>query len=170
MRLLISDTNILIDMESAALLETLFKLPMEFGIPDLLYYEEIEPGSLDLESFGLNVMEVRGEFVAYAVSLPGLYNHLLPAKHGAKPSHNDYLALALAKQENGTLATGDANLRIVATKEQVEITGTIGILCALVENQLLSVSEALLALDRMKVAKRRLPWGEAENRLNAMHR
>jgi hypothetical protein len=44
MRLLISDANILIDMEAGALMETLFRLPMQFGIPDLLYYEEIEPG------------------------------------------------------------------------------------------------------------------------------
>jgi len=38
MRLLISNANILIDMEAGALMETLFLLPMQFGIPDLLYY------------------------------------------------------------------------------------------------------------------------------------
>lgn len=53
MRLLISDANILIDMEAGALMETLFQLPMQFGIPDLLYYEEIEPGSPGLEDLGL---------------------------------------------------------------------------------------------------------------------
>ena len=47
--MLISDANILIDMEAGALMETLFRLPMQFGIPDLLYYEEIEPGSPGLE-------------------------------------------------------------------------------------------------------------------------
>lgn len=57
MRLLISDANILIDMEAGALMETLFQLPMQFGIPDLLYYEEIEPGSPGLEDLGLQVME-----------------------------------------------------------------------------------------------------------------
>jgi hypothetical protein len=36
MRLLISDANILIDMEAGALMGTLFQLPMQFGIPDLL--------------------------------------------------------------------------------------------------------------------------------------
>jgi hypothetical protein len=53
MRLLISNANILIDMEAGALMETLFLLPMQFGIPDLLYYEEIEPGSPGLEELGL---------------------------------------------------------------------------------------------------------------------
>lgn len=106
MRLLISDANILIDMEAGGLMATLFQLPMQFGIPDLLYYEEIEPGSPGLEFLGLQIMEVSGDFVAYAQQLPGQHNHLLPAKNGPKPSHNDYLALALAKQEACTLLTG----------------------------------------------------------------
>lgn len=83
MRLLICDANILIDMEAGALMERLFQLPMQFGIPDLLYYEEIEPGSPGLEDLGLQVMEVSGDFVAYAQQLPGQHNHLLPAKNAA---------------------------------------------------------------------------------------
>lgn len=168
MRLLISDANILIDMEAGALMETLFQLPMQFGIPDLLYHEEIEPGSPGLEDLGLQVMEVSGAFVAYAQQLSGHHNHLLPAKNGPKPSHNDYLALALAKQETCTLLTGDANLRIVADKEQVKVMGTIGLLRATIENQLLTVDDAFKALDRMKSGKRRLPWTEAEKVLNAL--
>jgi hypothetical protein len=62
MRLLISDANILIDMESGALMDKLFALPMQFGIPDLLYYEEIEPGTPRLDDLGLQVMEVDGEW------------------------------------------------------------------------------------------------------------
>ena len=168
MRLLISDANILIDMEAGALLETLFRLPMQFGIPDLLYYEEIEEESPDLDDLGLLIMEVSGDFVKYAEQLPSQYNHTLPAKNGPKPSHNDYLALALAKQESCTLLTGDANLRVVASKEQITVMGTIGLLCAMIENQLLSVDDAFKALDRMKDGKRRLPWPEAEKVLNAL--
>ena len=168
MRLLISDANILIDMEAGALLETLFRLPMQFGIPDLLYYEEIEEESPDLDDLGLLIMEVSGDFVKYAEQLPSKYNHTLPAKNGPKPSHNDYLALALAKQESCTLLTGDANLRVVASKEQITVMGTIGLLCAMIENQLLSVDDAFKALDRMKDGKRRLPWPEAEKVLNAL--
>lgn len=168
MRLLISDTNILIDMEAGALMETFFRLPMQFGIPDLLYYEEIEPDSPGLADLGLQIMEVSGHFVAYAQKLPKQHNHLLAAKNGPKPSHNDYLALALAKQEVCTLLTGDTNLRTVAEKEEVNVMGTIGLLCAMVENQLLTVDDALQALDRMKTGKRRLPWLEAEKRLNAL--
>jgi hypothetical protein len=82
MRLLISDANILIDMGAGALMETLFRLPMQFGIPDLLYYEEIEPGSPGLENLGLQIMEVRGDFVKYAENLPAKYTNSLPASNG----------------------------------------------------------------------------------------
>ncbi len=165
MRLLISDANILIDMEAGALMETLFRLPMQFGIPDLLYFEEIEPDSPGLEALGLQIMEVSGDFVKYAEGLSHQYNHMLPAKNGQKPNHNDYLALALAKQEACILLTGDANLRIVASSEQVSVMGTIGLLCAMVENQLLSVADALKALQKMKEGKHRLPWHDAEKLL-----
>lgn len=168
MRLLISDANILIDMEAGALMETLFRLPMQFAIPDLLYYEEIEEGSPGLEQLGLQVMEVSGEFVKYAAELPSQYAATLPSKNGAKPSHNDYLALALAKQESCTLLTGDSNLRIVASQEQISVMGTIGLLCAMVENQLLAVDDALQALQRMKERKRRLPWHEAETVIESL--
>lgn len=168
MRLLISDANILIDMEAGALVETLFQLPMQFAIPDLLYYEEIEPDSPGLVALGLRVLAVRGDLVAYAQQLPGRYNPLLTAKNGHKPGHNDYLALVLAKQEGCTLLTGDANLRIVAHEEQVDVMGTIGLLSAMIRNRLLTVDEALEALDRMKSAKRRLPWSEAEKVLSAL--
>jgi hypothetical protein len=149
-------------------METLFRLPMQFGIPDLLYYEEIEPGSSGLEGLGLQILEVVGDFVKYAENLPIQYNHTLPAKNGPKPSHNDYLALALAKQKSCTLLTGDTNLRTVASKEQFTVMGTIGLLCAMVESQLLTVDDAFTALDRMKEDKRRLPWPEAEKMLNAL--
>jgi hypothetical protein len=65
MLLLISDANILIDMEAGELMETLFQLPMQFAIPDVLYWEEIQPGRPDLEKLGLRVLEVNGEYVAY---------------------------------------------------------------------------------------------------------
>ena len=53
MLLLISDANILIDMEAGQLMEKLFQLPMQFAMPDILYWEEIEPGTPGLEVMGL---------------------------------------------------------------------------------------------------------------------
>lgn len=135
MLLLISDTNILIDMEAGELMMTLFRLPMKFGIPDVLYFEEIEPDSPDLEMLGLAVMEVVSEFVDYALQLPG--------KYGEAASRNDYLALALAKQEACDLLTGDHALKDAARGEGVKVRGTVWLLCEMVKNQLLRGCEQI---------------------------
>jgi hypothetical protein len=160
MLLLISDANILIDMEAGELMTVLFRLPMQFGIPDILYWEEIEPGTPGLEHQGLRVLEVSGAFVAYATSLP--------AKYGTAPSPNDYLALALAKQEGCPLLTGDQDLKQAARGEDVSVMGSVWLLRVMVENQLLTVDQALAALALMRERKRRLPWAEAERVLNGL--
>ena len=118
--LLISDANILIDMEAGELLETFFRLPMQIGIPDILYREEIEPDTSGLEALGLILLEIDGSYVDYAFNLP--------LQYGTGPSHNDYLAIALAKQESCPLLTGDRALRAVAEAEKVETMGTIWVL------------------------------------------
>ena len=46
MQLLISDANILIDMEEGELLPQMFQLPYNFSIPDILFYEELEQVSI----------------------------------------------------------------------------------------------------------------------------
>jgi hypothetical protein len=48
-------------------------------------------------------MEMDGEWVNYAQSLPAQYNHTLPAKNGPKPTHNDYLALAKQEEPSGCM-------------------------------------------------------------------
>lgn len=42
MQLLISDANILIDLEEGELLNELFQLPYQFKVPDILFFEELE--------------------------------------------------------------------------------------------------------------------------------
>ncbi|XKH61531.1 PIN domain-containing protein [Halomonas sediminis] len=112
MLLLISDANIIIDLEAGEILATLFKLPYQFAMPDILYEEEIEEGSPDLINMGLKTLVVSGEYVNYAERLGEQY--------GDEPGFNDRLALALAKQESCPLLTGDGNLRMLAAKEEAE--------------------------------------------------
>lgn len=160
MLLLISDANILIDMEAGELMQRLFQLPIQFAIPDILYWEEIEPGTPGLENQGLKVLEVTGEYVLYASAMQ--------VKYGSAPSPNDYLALALAKQEGCPLLTGDQDLKAAANAEDVTVMGTVWLLRAMVEHHLLSVDEAISALALMKERKRRLPWADAERILNGL--
>lgn len=93
---------------------------------------------------------------------------LMQGKYGTAPSPNDYLALALAKQEGCPLLTGDQDLKAAAQAEDVPVNGTVWLLQMMVENHLLSVDEAITALTLMKESKRRLPWADAERILNGL--
>lgn len=61
MQLLISDTNILIDMEEGELLTLFFDLPYKFCVPDVLYYEELEHQHSHLRDLGLGLKELSAE-------------------------------------------------------------------------------------------------------------
>ncbi|RTR05134.1 PIN domain-containing protein [Halomonas nitroreducens] len=154
MLLLISDANIIIDLEAGEILDTLFQLPYHFAMPDILYEEEIEEGSPHLIAMGLKMLVVSGEYVEYAARLGEQY--------GDEPGFNDRLALALAKQESCPLVTGDGNLRMLAAKEEADVRGTLWIFSEVIEFGLLTQQQALTALHRMKQRGRRLPWKDAE--------
>lgn len=154
MLLLISDANIIIDLEAGEILDALFELPYQFAMPDVLYGEEIEEGSPHLIDMGLQTLVVSGEYVQYAARLGEQY--------GEEPGFNDRLALALAKQESCPLLTGDGNLRLLAAKEEADVRGTLWIFSEVIEFGLLTQQQVLGALDRMKQRGRRLPWKDAE--------
>jgi predicted nucleic acid-binding protein len=160
-RLLISDANILIDMEEGSITGQMFQLDAVFAVPDLLYEEELREEHSYLPELGLRTLELTGETIAYAEALISRY-----ARTGA--STNDLLALALARQEKTTLLTGDDKLRRVAESERVACHGTLWLVEQLVTVRLLTITDAKTAYARMKAAGRRLPWDEAMQRLNAL--
>ncbi|MCU8013815.1 PIN domain-containing protein [Shewanella sp. SM74] len=100
-QLLISDANILIDMKEGGLLEAMFQLPYDFATPDILFVEELEEDHPHLLDLGLALKEVSAESMMYAMQLTGTYT---------QASRNDCFALALAKQEQCPLLTGDMAL------------------------------------------------------------
>lgn len=156
MQILISDANILIDMEEGNLIEELFRLPYVFSIPDILFYEEMEEEHQYLIDLGLQLDELSGETMVDGLALIEQYK---------KPSRNDCFALALAKQEQCPLLTGDRDLRIAAEKEAIIVMGTIWVVTQLVRHQVINVVDARTAYEKMRVSGRRLPWTIAEEKL-----
>jgi predicted nucleic acid-binding protein len=159
-RLLISDANILIDMEEGGITRQMFQLDAVFAVPNTLYEEELREEHPQLPELGLRTLELTEETVAWAAEL--IVRH---RKTGA--SSNDLLALALARQEQTTLLTGDGKLRIVAEKENIEFHGTLWLMEQLMEAGLLTVQQAATAYDGMRAARSRLPWDEVELQLQA---
>lgn len=157
--LLISDANILIDMEAGGLIEVMFRLPETFAVPDVLFMEELVNESPKLPGYGLQVLRLAEETVAESERLRQVYRH---------PSLNDLLALALAKQESCPLLTGDRRLREAANQEGVEFKGTLWLVERLVEEAIITVAEAAEAYDRMFREDRWLPRAEVTKQLKRL--
>jgi len=157
--LLISDANILMDVEVGDLVASMFSLDYQFAVPDVLYYEELEEQHAHLLDMGLQTRTLTAKSVARVEALSQTY---------AKPGRNDLFALALAEAEKCPLLTGDAALRQAAETEQVEVKGTVWLISEMVREQRITVAVARAALHKMRGNGRRLPWEVAEQILEAL--
>ena len=156
---LIGDANIFIDMEVGGILEPMFHVPETIAVPDVLFAEELQARHAYLLSMGLMQLEVQERYVREAFRLGDIYR---------KPSHNDLLALSLAKQEACPLLTGDKRLREAALAEQLEVRGTLWLVRRLFLSGALEYCQAVTAYERMKKNGRRLPWDDVGAQLYKM--
>ncbi|MGA9047166.1 MAG: PIN domain-containing protein [Sulfuricurvum sp.] len=142
-------------------IETMFRLPYTFAVPDILYFEELQAQHSELPDYGLEVLELSSEAVGYAMSLSGRYNG---------PGMNDLFALALAREHTCPLLTGDNDLRRAADEEGVVLYGTIWIIEHMVRHRFVTIAEAHRLIEELKEKKRRLPWDVARAHLYEFER
>lgn len=159
-RLLVSDANIIIDMNTGGLLRLMFRLDATFAVPDILFEEELRANHPELPRLGLKMLELREETVAYADRLVEKYQRL-----GA--SINDLLALALAGQEKCPLLTGDSRLRTAGQTEGIDVHGTLWLIEQMVNARTITARQAEAGYEKMRDTGRRLPWDEVEKQLRA---
>ena len=121
MKVIVSDTSVLIDLERGSFLESVFSLPFEFVVPDLLFERELKNynGSA-LIDFGLHVKELDSAALTLAI---GYYQ-----KHKSKLSLPDVFAYVLAKVNSWILLSGDAALRELSVEENVNCHGVLWLL------------------------------------------
>ena len=145
MKILVSDSSVLIEFSKRKLLHRMFELRFQFAVPDLLFDEKlIDLGVYsrqDLLCFGLQVEALDPEGVALAVS----YQSRRPAL-----SLVGSFALALAKQQGWNLLTEDRIMRSVAQSEGI------------------SHHDVLWVIDHMRDASI-IPWVSVVEALEAMH-
>lgn len=156
MQLLISDANIIIDIEAGGLVNQMFRLEYRFGVPDVLFDLELREQHGHLVTLGLEVLEVQSEAVRYAETLRERYRAT-----GAM----DLLALALARQECCPLLSGDKALRQVAKKEGVDVKGTIWLVGEMLQAKVVTRKQARAAYAVMLSDGRRLPETEIKKQL-----
>lgn len=159
MRVLVSDTSVLVDLERGALLEAVFNLPFQLTVPDLLYERELKDhGGTELMALGLNVSELTDETLQLAVSY---------TRSNKELSLPDCFALALAKTNNWTLLTGDGKLRQKASGEQVACHGVLWLFDRMMEHGVLDTPLLRSGLQAIANHPRcRLPRAEIKRRLD----
>lgn len=158
MKILVSDTSVLIDLERGALLEIAFELSFEFAVPDLLFeYELREYNGNDLLSLGLRVEELDENGVAAALTF---------RRERPVLSLPDSFALALAKANSWVLLTGDRALRELASDHEVRCYGALWLIDQMHEQSVASPTALRDGLDLIASHKRcRLPRAATNARL-----
>ncbi|HJW91816.1 MAG TPA: hypothetical protein VJ436_14360 [Anaerolineales bacterium] len=154
---LVTDTNIWIDLEHGNVLEDVFQLPYQFITPDFARMELLSIECQRLESLGLNFVELRPKLVSKLYQVRDRYRAL---------SVIDLAAFLLAKDLSATLVTGDRRLIELAKSNQLTVHGVIWLLDEVVSLDVLAPVKAAAALQRMIELGARLPQDEYRRRLS----
>lgn len=159
--LLVTDTNIWIDLKNGDVLEKVFSLPANFILSVFASQEFHE----DLWTLLLN-LGARAEELD-TVQIIEVYR-LRQNIHSV--SIYDLSALVLARDLSAVLLTGDDPLRRCAVGHGIETHGILWLLDELVCNRVITKSQAASSLKRMCDRGARLPSEEVETRLKARKR
>lgn len=156
---LISDASVLIDIEVGALTSFMFRLPYEFVVPDILFFEELQDQHKHLLNFGLMVKSMDDFLITEAYRL---------RQENPRLSLNDLLALVLARNTHGLLLTGDKELRTLAQNLAIEVHGTIWLANEITKHTGIHYETMCVAFDKMKNSGSRLPWSDVDRLLKAL--
>jgi len=158
MRVLVSDTSVLIDLERSGLLEAAFRLSWKFAVPDLLYKRELrDHNGPELLRLGLRVEALNPEAVHRALE----YQRRVPAL-----SLPDTFAITLAKVKGRILLAGDGELRRLATAEEIDHHGVLWVFDQLLDQAQATACVLHAALTALSGHPRcRLPAREVRDRL-----
>jgi hypothetical protein len=158
MRILVSDTSVLVDLERGGFLDLAFGLPYEFAVPDLLYSRELDGyGGDELVARGLRVEGLDDREVALAQSVRQSLTAL---------SLPDVFAYVLAQQRGWTLLTGDGALRELCTSNGIVVHGVLWVLDEIAGHQCATAAQLVSGLETIAGHPRcRLPKTEITVRL-----
>lgn len=153
---LVTDTNIWIDLENGGILAEVFHLPYQFLTPDFAISELIHPRWKTLHALGLEARELDPEGILELFRLRSDFNNL---------STTDLAAFLLAKTLEATLLTGDWRLNELAKANRLSVHGVLWLLDEMVHYQAIAPGQAANALGRMLDQGARLPADECRKRL-----
>lgn len=153
---LVTDTNIWIDLENGGILRDVFDLPYQFLTPDFAMRELVRPKWQLLHALGLSFQEMEPTQIQELATLSATYRAL---------SVTDLASFLIAKSLNVTLLTGDWRLNNLAVKNGISTHGILWVLDELIRFHVVSPEKAASALNQMLNQGARLPQDECRKRL-----
>lgn len=166
MEILISDTNILIDLCGVGLIERCKDLDVDFRTVDFVIHEIKDPNQAEaiqklVDSGDLTVMEFSPEETMELLELYARY------EVRTNLSLTDCAVLLCAKKGNYRLLTGDKNLRIKAGDEGVVVSGILYLTDLMVDEGVVDCKEMADCLEILLQQNSRLPKDLIYERIDA---
>lgn len=163
--LLVSDTNIFIDLINGGLLDDFFKLPYSISTNLLIIGEITDNKQLEQLKPFLKNGKLKVENVS-ATDFDEIYS--LKTNASSRLSFNDCSVWYSAKKINARLLTGDSRLRKAVEKDGLKVSGILFVLDKIEEHSLVSSQKLQYSLLKIisKNKQSRLPVAECNKRLN----
>lgn len=156
--IVVSDTNVFIDLISVGLQEQFFLLPAEIHTTDMVVFEVTREGQTEIMTDLIDKGFLKVKTHTPEEMLPFfLAEH---RKYNLSPA--DYSVLTYSKNNGYVLLTGDGKLRKAALSEGVEVHGSIYVISQMVEHHILSELQAAEILETLKNNNQRLPKGQLD--------
>lgn len=145
LKIVVSNSSVLMDLAKVRLIEAAIALPFEFVIPDVMIAGELlDLGSYtaaDLVRLGFKEGRLDGSATRQASDYFRQYRRHL--------SLNDCFAWRLAEMHQGILMTGDGNLRKLAAEAGVEVHGTLWAIELMATHATCPAGALITALDQL---------------------
>jgi len=159
-KIVVNDTNILIDLADLELLGKFAELDYELHTNDFILSEIQNPEQLEK----INTLVKAGKLT---VSTTKAEDYPEIAKLQTKNlSFEDCSIWYYAKKIDAMLLTGDGNLRKSAQATGIEVRGMFFVFDQLLENKIIDCQTAITKLELLKEKNNRLPKDEFEKRIN----
>ena len=155
-KILVSDTNIWIDLHHGGLLDAAFELPYQFVTSEFAYFELHKPPGQALEERGLAVQGFAPEELQVLFELK---------KERHNPSLADVSCYLIARENGWLLVTGDKKLRVAGQGQKLEVRGVLWILDELFRLDVVRGPDLAAALQAMLDRGARLPDTECNQRI-----
>lgn len=162
MRVVISDTNIFIDLLSVNLLDAFLELPIEIQTTDFVLMElNKEQLSIIESKITLNIIQVNSadeneleEIVTLQRSKPTL-------------SIEDFSVFYFAQKKSATILTGDKAFRTFAEKKKMDVKGVLWIFDEIEKSSIIKKKDLAESLEKLTKINSRLPKEECQKRITS---